>query len=205
MDRRKRRSWKLLIFAAVTGLTAGIIYYAAMTLLSAPTRLETLAPLALLPTIDPASTPQPTPVNDTARPVLSIPTVGVSAPIIQLQIVDDTWGIFGLGMDVGHLIGTSPLMGEGNIVLVGHVEMADGGPGVFAGVRNMKVGERIFVDWHGEQREYSLSMVREVSPDDVSVLYPTAWEQLTLITCSDYDFFSNRYLQRVVAIAPRVS
>ncbi len=205
MERRKRRSWRILLFAVGTGLAAGVIYYAAMTLLNTPTRLESFAPLALLPTDDPAATPLPptaTPVGE--FPMLSIPTVGVSAPIVQLQIVDNTWSIFGLGMDVGHLIGTSPLMGRGNIVLVGHVEMADGSPGVFATLSNMKLGERIFVSWKGEKREYNLSTIRSVSPDDVSVLYPSSREQLTLITCSDYDFISNTYLTRVVAVAPRV-
>ncbi len=110
-----------------------------------------------------------------------------------------------LGMNVGHLIGTAPLMSTGNIVLVGHVELADGRPGIFAGLKDVTNGELILLKWHGEQRAYSVSTVKSVAPDDVSVLYPTEQEQLTLITCGDYDFFSNTYRERIVVVAPRVS
>lgn len=205
MNRPKRRSWKIWVFTLVLGLTGGIIYYAVMSMSAKPT---TFTPLIDLPTdsAPPLAVPAPTTGSSSPAdvPRLSIPTVGVSGLIVQLPITGNSWAVYGLGMNIGHLVGTSPLFGQGNTVLVGHVEMADGSAGIFSGIRNMKAGEPILLDWHGVQREYGVSSISTVSPDDVSVLYPSDKEQLTLITCSDYDFLANTYLQRVVVVAERV-
>ena len=48
------------------------------------------------------------------------------------------------------------------------------------------------------------SRTRTVAPDDMSVLYPTAEDRLTLITCDSFDYLSFTYLERIVAIAERV-
>jgi LPXTG-site transpeptidase (sortase) family protein len=199
---QQRISWRLLVFAALIGIVVGGGYYLVMRERSRATPFVPFisSPIEVLPT----SQPTPVPLN-ADYPRVSIPTAGVSALIVQLPIVGNTWDIYGLGRNAGHLIGTSPLMGTGNTVLVGHVEMADGSPGIFASIQNMRVGEPIILNWHGEQREYGVTAIRTVSPDDVSVLYPTDHEQLTLITCSDYDFFSNTYLQRVVLVATRAA
>ena len=205
MRQRKRISWRLLLVTALIGIGVGGGYYFVMRGQSKPEPFVSLLPTSAAdsPTQAP---PQAAPAAlGEDYPRFSIPTAGISTLIVQLQIVDNSWGVFGLGSNVGHLVGTAPLMGTGNIVLVGHVEMADGSPGVFAGINSLSAGQRIFVNWRGEQREYDVSSVQTTNPDDVSVLYPTDQEQLTLITCSDYDFFRNTYLQRVVVVAPRVT
>jgi LPXTG-site transpeptidase (sortase) family protein len=211
MNRSKRRPWRLLILVVFTGVLVGVGYAVFMTLWGR-TDPNASAPILLLPTDVATAAPgrggQIVPTLDVASgdfPRLTIPTAGISALVIQLQIVGNTWGVYGLGMNVGHLVGTSPLMGTGNTVLVGHVEMSDGSPGVFAGIKNVKPGEQISLQWHGERRDYSVSTIRVVKPDDVSVLYPSDSEQLTLITCDDYNFFSNSYLNRVVVTAPRIN
>ncbi len=192
------------------GLAAGIIYSVAMTLWVNSNKVNSFAPVILLPTENPtqvaAAVPAPTQdVVGSVYPQFLIPAAGISQLIIQLPRSGDSWAVNDLGMNVGHLIGTAPLMTTGNIVLVGHVELSDGRPGIFAGLKDVTSGELILLKWHGEQRAYSVSTVKSVSPSDVSVLYPTVREQLTLITCGDYDFFSSTYRERVVVVAPRVS
>ncbi len=194
----------------LVGLAAGIIYSVAMTLWVNSTKVNNFAPVILLPTENPTEVAAAAPVATqdvvgSVYPQFLIPAAGISQLIIQLPLSGDSWAVKDLGMNVGHLIGTAPLMSTGNIVLVGHVELADGRPGIFAGLKDVTTGELILLKWHGEQRAYSVSAVKSVPPDDVSVLYPTEQEQLTLITCGDYDFFSNTYRERVVVIAPRVS
>jgi sortase (surface protein transpeptidase) len=43
------------------------------------------------------------------------------------------------------------------------------------------------------------------TPDDLTVLYPTTDERLTLITCDSYDFLQDAYLERMVVIADRIA
>ncbi len=196
------------MFVVIGGLVAGIGYAVVMTVVGRPPDPNVAAPILLPPTDVSARGGQLMPTLDAAGadyPRITIPTAGISALVVQLQVVGNTWGVFGLGMNVGHLVGTSPLMGAGNTVLVGHVEMSDGSPGVFAGIKNIKPGEQISLTWRGEKRVYNVSTIRIVKPDDVRVLYPTDNEQLTLITCDDYNLLSNSYLQRVVITAPRAA
>jgi len=47
--------------------------------------------------------------------------------------------------------------------------------------------------------------VRQVEPDDLTPLYPSTTEQLTLITCGSYNFFSDEYEIRTVVVAERLS
>lgn len=204
-NRQPKTGLWMLLWVMLIGISIGGVFYVVMREQSKPIEIVSFS---LIPTNDGKVTSQPgstaTRLFDPAYPRLSIPTRGVSAPIVELGIVDGTWNTYGLGSNVGHLIGTSPLMEMGNIGLAGHVEMADGSPGVFADIENMQIGERIFVIWRGEERAYDVSTIQTVNPRDVSVLYSTNTEQLTLITCSDYDLLQDTYLQRVVVVAARV-
>lgn len=138
-----------------------------------------------------------------------IPAAGISAPIIQVYLDGTSWDVSQLGMNVGHLQGTSwlstPHAQPGNIVLSGHVEMRDGRQGIFAPVRDLGVGEIIILQVEGREHRYTIAEIRNVPPDDLSPLYPTEDERLTLITCDAYDFLSNSYQERTVIVAERVS
>lgn len=46
-----------------------------------------------------------------------------------------------------------------------------------------------------------MNNIRSTEPDDLSVLYPSAQNMLTLITCDNYDFVSNTYLTRTIVTA----
>jgi LPXTG-site transpeptidase (sortase) family protein len=124
--------------------------------------------------------------------------------VIEVFLDGNSWDIRNLGTNVGHLQGTAWLDTPGNIVLSGHVEMADGRLGVFATIEELAQGDLVVLQHGTEERRYGVREISRVAPDDLRVLYPTQSEQLTLITCDAYDFFQNAYLERVVVVADRL-
>jgi LPXTG-site transpeptidase (sortase) family protein len=147
-------------------------------------------PTAVVPTLEPAT--------------LLIPKAGVAAKIISIFLDGVSWDVSLLGANVGHLEGTATFDHPGNIGLVGHVEMADGQQGIFTHLRALAAGDLIVYRHGGDERFYVVRAVRVVAPDDMTVLYPTPREQLTLITCAAYDLLTNTYQERVVVVAERV-
>lgn len=131
-----------------------------------------------------------------------IPTLAVNAPVIQAYLEGGTWDVSNLGTNVGHLQGTT-WMGEipGNIVLSGHVEMADGRQGVFSDLKDLQVGDPIIIQQGDEERRYTVVEISNVEPTDLTPVRPTVDERLTLITCDVYDFFLDSYQERTVVIA----
>jgi sortase A len=155
-----------------------------------------------------ASTPTDVPTTPTATltpSFLLIPSLGVYAPVIEVYLDGQSWDVSNLGMNVGHLQGTAWVDLPGNIVLSAHVEMADGRRGIFAALREMQAGELVILQHGTEERRYSVGEPFTVEPTDLSVLYPTTEEQLTLITCDAYDFLQDTYEQRVVVVAERIN
>jgi LPXTG-site transpeptidase (sortase) family protein len=164
----------------------------------------------LVPTAGPTNTPAPT-VSTTItttdaliRTTLYIPTAGIYASVVEVFLDGTSWDVRNLGMNAGHLEGTAWLDSPGNIVLSGHVEMADGRMGVFATIDDLSNGDLMMLQHGEEERRYQVREIKRVQPDDLTVLYPTTTEQLTLITCDSYDFFQNAYLERIVVIADRI-
>ena len=58
---------------------------------------------------------------------------------------------------------------------------------------------------NGEERTYQITQMFLTQPDDLTVMYPSQTEKLTLVTCSNYDFFADEYRDRFIVIAERVS
>src|SRR5262245_34853682 len=65
----------------------------------------------------------------------------------------------------------------GNIVIAGHRDS------YFRPLRNIRLGDDIFLDTRDGRFHYQVTSFRVVGPRDVSVLAPTAEQLLTLITC----------------------
>jgi LPXTG-site transpeptidase (sortase) family protein len=137
---------------------------------------------------------------------LFIPTNAIIAPIVETYLDGTSWDVSQLGMNVGHLQGTSWVnSGPGNIVLSAHVEMRDGRAGPFSHIADLQIGDRIFLNHGEEQWQYAIVQVMNVEPTDLTPLYPSQNELLTLITCDSYDFFRNTYQERTVVVAERIS
>lgn len=134
-----------------------------------------------------------------------IPSAGIYAPIVQAYLDGVSWDVSQLGTNVGHLQGTSWVGASGNVVLSGHVELSDGRQGAFANLGSVVEGDVIVVMVGEEQWRYVITEIGVTTPSDLTPVYPTQDDRLTLITCDDYDFFSNVYRERVIIVAQRIT
>jgi LPXTG-site transpeptidase (sortase) family protein len=182
---------------------------AQVTVVASATPLPDAIPLSeatpLPGSSDNTTSPNNIPVNpipqDTA---LFIPSAGIYAPIVQTYLDGTSWDVSQLGTNVGHLQGTAWVDTPGNVVLSGHVELSDGRQGVFANLNEVVVGDIIVVVMNGDEWRYIVTEISSTTPEDLSPVYPTTDERLTLITCEDYDFISDAYLERTIIVAERM-
>jgi sortase A len=115
--------------------------------------------------------PAPTAVRGSAIAALSIPRVDLSAVVLHGS--DNRT----LRRGPGHVENTA-LPGEpGNAVIAGHRDS------FFRPLRNVRLGDDIFVETRKGRFHYQVTSLRVVNAHDVSVLEPTDDAMLTLITC----------------------
>jgi LPXTG-site transpeptidase (sortase) family protein len=200
---RPRRTLPPLALPILIGIVVGIGFLitniqplARPSAQEAVVALPTEAARPLTAAIQPTLTPQPT-----ARLVL--PNAGVVAPIIDVYIRNGEWDVGNIGANVGHLFGTAPLGTTGNHGLAGHSELRDGSRGIFAWIQALNYGDPIHIEANGAAYEYQVTGLRRVEPGDLSVLRSSETDRLTLITCDQYDFLRDLYLQRIVVFADR--
>lgn len=129
--------------------------------------------------------------------------LGVTAAVIPLYFGGpNNWDLEPLLDRVGHLEGTPELGQRGNIVMVAHVELKDGSAGPFARLQDMKVGDTIRVvqkTAQGPKRYfYEVTEIKDTDPSDINVMRNRGIDELTLITCRDWNQREQRYLGRVV-------
>jgi LPXTG-site transpeptidase (sortase) family protein len=211
---RKRRSpfrWIFLLLFVIVGAGGGLaaIYFFSPDW-SHPTPPTPTAEVAIAATAVPTVIPD-APAAPTVRPDIPegtrilIPSAGVVAPIVQVYLDGQSWDITHLGNNVGHLKGTAWLPATGNVVLLGHVELSDGGKGIFASLKDMHADDVIILETDSGEFRYQVSSVYETDPSDLTPLYPNDTSILTLITCDDYDFISNTYRTRTIVVAEMVA
>ena len=136
-------------------------------------------------TIEPAKPSHPELGSPIA--VLTIPRLGLSTVVLEGAEERE------LKLGPGHIRGTS-LPGEGgNVGVAGHRDT------VFRPLRLIRRGDRINIVTHERELQYQIVSAQIVEPEDVQVLYPTARETLTLVTCYPFDFVGpapNRFIVR---------
>ena len=134
---------------------------------------------------------------------LEIPSLQISADIIGVPKINDKWEVSWLGDRLGFLEGTTFPTWNGNSGITGHVYDANGMPGVFHDLKDLKWGDEVLVHAYGQVYVYEVRTVeRYVHPGDTSSVYQHEdFPWLTLITCRDYDEESNSYGSRVVVRA----
>lgn len=207
MYRRSGSRFNLMTII-ILGVIAGVMYLVYDN--------ATLPPAAVLPTLEPLPTDPPLPTMPPAPPTeipreitagarLIAPTAGINTSVIVSYLSGASWDVTDLGTQAGYLQGTAWLDRPGNIVLAGHVEMADGRTGVFANIWDIAVGDPLILRQHGVDHVFTVRELLTVQPDDLTVIYPTSSPRLTLITCSNYDFFRDIYQDRYVVIAELAS
>ena len=144
-------------------------------------------------------------VTDTEAPPLRVPVLARGAAIADLSIPRIQLSAVVLhGSDSqtlrrgpGHLEHTA-LPGEsGNVVIAGHRDS------FFRPLRNVELGDDIFLDSPYGRFHYRVTSIRVVNPHDLSVLEPTDSATLTLITCYPFWVLGNapdRFIVRAARV-----
>ena len=183
---RSSGSW---IVAAALVVGAGAVTWFGMGASDAgrpaPQPTETLAVAA-----DPA-TPEPivsAPAPAGALPTrVVVPSVGIDAAVDEVGVVAGEDGLVWetAWAAAGHHIDSARPGQPGNVVLTGHVSVADSGNvAVFAGLDRVTVGDVVEVQAGARTYRYEVTELRVVPPGDVSVLASDHHARLTLITCT---------------------
>lgn len=148
--------------------------------------------------------PQPATALQTPPAVaasLVIPKLNLDAPVVEAPVANQTWQVSHLGQSVGHLAGTAKPGETGNVVMAGHVSLADGQDGPFARLSDLQPGDEIILSSGGRRMAYQVSNTQIVEPTAIEVTYPSsasAGPEITLLTCTSWDSVNQRYAQRLV-------
>ncbi|MFL6547916.1 MAG: class D sortase [Povalibacter sp.] len=109
--------------------------------------------------------------------ILRVPRLKVSVPIFE-GTSDHT-----LNLGAGRIEGTASLEdGSGNVGLAAHRD------GFFRPLKDIQVGDALYVDSRSSRRVYRVSKVWIVEPDNVDVLSATDHSSITLVTCYPFYF-----------------
>jgi LPXTG-site transpeptidase (sortase) family protein len=137
---------------------------------------------------------------------LEIPSLEVEASIVGIPISEDGWNLSWLGDQAGWLHGTAFPSWAGNSAITAHVYDANGQPGLFNNLNQLKWGDEVIVHAYGQAYVYEVRTVEKyVQPDDTSSVFKHEdYPWLTLITCKGYDEDSDSYRWRVAVRAVQV-
>lgn len=120
-----------------------------------------------------------------------VPQVGINLPVYH-GTTDDV-----IAKGAGHLYGTSlPVGGESaHAVLTSHTGMSDAT--LFDNLKDVKVGDLMFVDVMGETLAYKVDQIKVVLPHEIEDLTTIPGKDyLTLFTCTPYAVNTHRLLVR---------
>ncbi len=130
---------------------------------------------------------------------LEIPASGLKAPILGVPLQDGNWDVSWLAGKIGWLEGSAFPGLNGNSVLTGHVYDANGQPGPFQRLSDLRWGQQIVVHAFGETYTYEVrTLDLAVLPSDLQPLRHEDLPWLTLITCQGYDPHTGMYRSRTV-------
>ena len=201
---------RLLIGLVIIAITVGVFLVYQSNSSPPPPTLIGLVPTAaasLLAVGKPGAT-------TTAQPItfrLISNKANISTVITELYYATDVdnWDLTPLGNAAGHLEGTPAIGHGGNFVLAGHVELKDGSRGPFADLHLLVPGDRLTIIGDSKPspviHEYQITDVAKVLPTDFAVMRNHGYEELTLITCDDFDSTTQTYKTRVIIHARPIS
>src|SRR5688572_362122 len=117
--------------------------------------------------------------TDLPLAVLRIPKLNLKVPVFNGT---DEWT---LNRGAGRIIGTTRLGEVGNTGIAGHRD------GFFRGLKDISSGDVVELTTSRGTERYVVTQTQVTTPDDVSVLRPTATSSLTLVTCYPFYFVGN--------------
>lgn len=135
--------------------------------------------------------PIPTPGPEQAR-TIRIPAIDVDSPIVQ----GDDWEQLKKG--VGQHIGSGQPGQTGNLVLSAHNDIYGE---IFRHLDQLQPGDEIVISTERQSYTYIVREITTVKPTEVSVMAPTDFAQITLISCYPYKINT----QRIIVFADLVT
>jgi sortase A len=114
-----------------------------------------------------------------ATAVLSIRRLHLTVPVFE-----GTDAII-LNRGAGRIVGTGALGGDGNVAIAGHRD------GFFRALKDVQVGDFVEVETPTEKDTYIVEATKIVDPKDVSVLEPSRFASVTLVTCYPFYFIGD--------------
>jgi sortase A len=140
-------------------------------------------------------------------PSLSIPKIGITAPIVMNIPLADVHADLEEG--VVHVQG-SALPGEvGNVVIFGHSSDYVWNPGnyrnIFALLNKLSVGDQISLPYKSQQFIYQVTGSQVVAPTDLAVIDKTNSPTLTLITCWPVGTSSKRLVVTATLVSGQIT
>jgi LPXTG-site transpeptidase (sortase) family protein len=133
---------------------------------------------------------------------LEIPSQNIKTNIVGVpQAENKTWDVKWLENNTGWLNGTAFPTWEGNSVLTAHVTNANGLPGPFEKLKDLKYGDQVIVHLGGQSYifEVRTSVPVRAGGSVYAFQHLEGASYLTLITCQNYDEQTNSYrFRRVV-------
>jgi hypothetical protein len=141
---------------------------------------------------------------------LTVPKIATSATVVPVQ-VDTRTGALEVPADVREVgwweAGPRPGSQFGTVVLTGHIDSADQGPGMLARLREVGPGDRVVVRAGGRDVRYVVKARREYRKAalPVDVFSPVGDPRLVIVSCGGpFDAASGHYRDNVVVFATPV-
>lgn len=123
--------------------------------------------------------------------ILSIPRIDAELPIVEGTDEDD------LEKGVGHYKGTAWPLGNDQIVLSGHRDT------VFRRMGELEIGDELIVKVPYGEFSYKIEGTKVVDADDLTVIKPTAPnEVLTVTTCYPFRYVGNAPQRYIITAKP---
>ena len=180
-------------------------------LLEAQFRYRYAKPQVAVTSVTPTTTSKPT-TDDTKSPnpergpLLTVPAIGVEAPIVFEPSFAEWKVQVALRSGVVHY-GTTAKPGEnGNVVILGHSSGQAWAPGnykfVFTLLSKLQKDDVIYVDYNGTRYTYKVTGSVVVNPNDASQIQPTAKPTLSLVTCTPVGTSLSRLIVHAEQISP---
>ncbi len=120
----------------------------------------------------------------------NVPVVGVKNENLISRKWEELEGDIQKALKSGviHYPGTALPGDNGNVVITGHSSYYAWDAGrfkdVFSLLHEVKIGDKVVVYFNQKKFVYQVFDIKVVKPENVDVLAPTSFEQLTLITCT---------------------
>ena len=82
--------------------------------------------------------------------------------------------------------------------MAAHVTLSTGVNGPFSELGQLAPGDVLYVYDEGQEFQYVVDGMQTLNRTAIEITYPSETGQITLITCSNWDYNEQRYIDRLI-------